>query len=611
MPVTVTYPGIYIQEAPSSSHSITAAPTNIAVFIGYTHPLKTAPGLLGQAQQIFGFADYQAQFGGFVRSAAFARAIGVANNQGAFGDMAQAVNQFFLNGGATCYIVALPNQTLGGLSPSTVTLGPGSPPGSGVLAQLSSGGTAPNDAITFTATEATDELYAMAITIRPGQPTSPPGNQVADIIISYGPVNPAASASPPSSPPASPVATGPGTTIETYRRVSLNPFLSDGVTSNPNYITKRLSASALVKVAVGSAVANPAWPAGITTQTFGLYLAQNTAFFSPTDYTSVLQEDTPLDKVPIFNLMVLPGIADNSATWPADESGVLILSTAIAFCERKLAFLIMDPPIADSADGTVKPAAWPPLPSPTPAPPGDLSNPIQASMNQGSIPESKNAALYFPYLRSPDPITGSGDNYVTGQPSQIPPAATVCGLFAATDVARGVWKAPAGFLTKAQNVTGVTTRGLMTDPRQGVLNPLGVNCLRQFPNVGTVVFGARTLVTLTDEQWRYVPVKRTALFIEQSLLTSLKWVIFEPNAQPLWSAISMTVNAFMLGLFKQNAFQGDTPSKAFKVQCDGQTTTQTDIDNGIVNILVGFAPLKPAEFVVITIAQLAGQTQTS
>ncbi len=611
MPVTVTYPGIYIQEAPSSSHTITAAPTNIAVFIGYTHPLKTAAGLTGQAQQIFGFSDYQSQYGGFVRSGAFSRAFGVANNQGAFGDMAQAVNQFFLNGGATAYIVALDNQQLDELSPSVVTLGSGSPPGSSVLSQLASGATAPTSAIAFSAIEVTDELYAMAITIRPGQTTSPPGNQVADIIISYGPVNPAASASPPSSPPASPVATGPGTTIETYRRVSLNPFLSDGVTANPNYITSRLSASALVTVTVGSAAAALGWPAGITTQTFANYLPQNTAFFSPDDYTAVLQEDTPLDKVPVFNLMVLPGIADNSATWPADESGILILSTAIAFCERKLAFLVMDPPIADSADGTVKPGAWPPLPSPTPAPPGDVSNPIQATMSQGSIPESKNAAIYFPYLLSPDPITGSGVNYVTGQPSQMPPAATVCGLYAATDQARGVWKAPAGFQTQANNVSDVVLRGRMTDPRQGVLNPLGVNCLRQFPNVGTVVFGARTLVTLTDEQWRYVPVKRTALFIEQSLLYSLKWVIFEPNAQPLWSAISMSINAFMLGLFKQGAFQGDTPSQAFLVQCDSQTTTQADIDNGIVNIVVSFAPLKPAEFVVITIAQLAGQTQTS
>ena len=621
MPVTVTYPGIYIQEAPSSSHTITAAPTNIAVFIGYTHPLKTASGLQGQAQQIFGFADYQSQYGGFVRSGAFTRAIGVAGNEGTFGDTAQGVNQFFLNGGATCYIVSLPNQTLAGLSPSTVTLEPGaaaSPPGGWTLGQLASGATAPANAITFSAIEVTDELYAMAITIRPGQPTSPPGAQVADIIIAYGPVNQAASTSPPSSPPASPVASGPGTTIETYRRVSLNPFLSDGKTPNPNYLTARLSVSALVTVAVGKAATNPCWPTGVTTQVFATYLSKNTQFFNPSDYTAVLQEDTPLDKVPIFNLMVLPGIADNSATWPSDESGILILSTAIAFCERKLAFLIMDPPIADSADGTVKPVAgaggapaWPPLPNPTPAPPGDVSNPIAATMNQGSTPESKNAALYFPYLLSPDPITGSGVNYVTGQPSQIPPAATVCGLYAATDLARGVWKAPAGFATQANNVGGVVLRGRMTDPRQGVLNPLGVNCLRQFPNVGTVVFGARTLVTLTDEQWRYVPVKRTALFIEQSLLGSLKWVIFEPNAQPLWSAISMSINAFMLGLFKQGAFQGDTPSQAFAVQCDSQTTTQANIDNGIVNIVVGFAPLVPAEFVVITIAQLAGQTQTS
>jgi phage tail sheath protein FI len=149
----------------------------------------------------------------------------------------------------------------------------------------------------------------------------------------------------------------------------------------------------------------------------------------------------------------------------------------------------------------------------------------------------------------------------------------------------------------------------MTDQQQGQLNPVGVNCLRDFPNIsGPAVFGARTLVTQTDEQWRYVPVRRMALFLEQTFYANLKWVIFEPNAEPLWTAITMSLNAFLLGLFKQGAFQGDTPSKAFYVLCNGQTTTQQDIDNGIVNIVVGFAPLKPAEFVVITIAQIAGQT---
>jgi phage tail sheath protein FI len=223
-------------------------------------------------------------------------------------------------------------------------------------------------------------------------------------------------------------------------------------------------------------------------------------------------------------------------------------------------------------------------------------------------PHSKNAALYFPYLLSSDPMSGSTTNLATLRPYEIPPAATVAGLYAATDVARGVWKAPAGFTVGTRNTLGVTERGQMTDPRQGVLNPLDVNCLRDFPNVGTLVFGARTLSL--EEQWRYVPVRRMALFLEQTFYANLKWVIFEPNAEPLWSAITMSLNAFMLGLFKQQAFKGKTPSDAFKVQCDSQTTTQADIDNGIVNIVVSFAPLKPAEFVIVTIAQLAGQTQT-
>jgi hypothetical protein len=111
------------------------------------------------------------------------------------------------------------------------------------------------------------------------------------------------------------------------------------------------------------------------------------------------------------------------------------------------------------------------------------------------------------------------------------------------------------------------------------------------------------------QHWRYVPVRRTALFIEQSLLRNLGWVVFEPNDEPLWSAIRLSIENFMLSLFRQGAFQGSTPSQSFLVKCDKTTTLQTDIDLGIVNILVGFRPLKPAEFVIIKIAQLAGQVQ--
>ena len=153
----------------------------------------------------------------------------------------------------------------------------------------------------------------------------------------------------------------------------------------------------------------------------------------------------------------------------------------------------------------------------------------------------------------------------------------------------------------------------MTDQRQGVLNAIGVNCVRNFPGIGPVVWGARTSISenVAYQQWKYVPVRRMALFLEQTLYANLGWVVFEPNDVPLWTSIRASIEAFMLGLYRQGAFQGTTPSQAFQVKCDSSTTTPTDISNGIVNILVAFAPLAPAEFVVIQIAQLAGQAQTS
>jgi uncharacterized protein len=546
MPVTPTYPGIYIQEAPSTSHTIVAAQTNIAAFIGYTHPLKTTAANIGKAVQIFSFQDYQRQFGGFVRSVAFAnQANDQQNPDHNAGDMAVAVNQFFLNGGATAYIVAL-SSPIWPTSPATLTLG----------------------GFVFAAQEVTDELYAMTVNIRQVVPgtVSPPSYGTADIVITYGPN------------------TGSGgAVVETYRQVTLDP-------TKPGYILNALAASALVTVSLASP---PPSDFSTVSGTFPNWLAGATDFFGASDFTAVLQADTSLDKVPLVNLVVIPGVTNT-----------LVVSTVTAFCERKYAFLILDPVITDSADGTLP--GYPNLVANTPL----LDD------------TSKNAALYFPFLLSPDPITGSSTNPVAlawataagitaPVPNEIPPAGTVAGIFAATDVSRGVWKAPAGFQANASNVTGVVERGDMTDARQGTLNPLSINCLRSFANVGTVVFGSRTLAAQTDQQWTYVPVRRMALFLEQTFLANLKWVVFEPNAQPLWSAITLSISAFMLGLFKQGAFAGDTPSDSFSVQCGSQTTTQADIDSGIVNIVVAFAPLKPAEFVVITIAQLAGQTQSS
>jgi phage tail sheath protein FI len=216
---------------------------------------------------------------------------------------------------------------------------------------------------------------------------------------------------------------------------------------------------------------------------------------------------------------------------------------------------------------------------------------------------SRNAAIYFPRLLQLDPIN---DN----QEREFVPCGTMAGIFARTDTERGVWKAPAGIEATIRGSSGLTVP--LTDGENGELNPIGLNCLREFRVVGRVSWGARTMRgadALADE-YKYVPVRRLALFIEESLYRGTKWVVFEPNDEPLWAQIRLNVGAFMHNLFRQGAFQGTTPREAYLVKCDKETTTQTDINNGVVNILVGFAPLKPAEFVIIRIQQLAGQIET-
>ena len=151
---------------------------------------------------------------------------------------------------------------------------------------------------------------------------------------------------------------------------------------------------------------------------------------------------------------------------------------------------------------------------------------------------------------------------------------------------------------------------VFSDGKNGVLNPRGINTLRSFPT-GIVNWGARTMDGDDDfsSEWKYIPVRRLALFIEESLYRGTQWVVFESNDEPLWAQIRLNIGAFMNNLFRQGAFQGRTPREAYFVKCDRETTTQNDINLGVVNILVGFAPLKPAEFVVIKLQQMAGQIQ--
>jgi phage tail sheath protein FI len=222
---------------------------------------------------------------------------------------------------------------------------------------------------------------------------------------------------------------------------------------------------------------------------------------------------------------------------------------------------------------------------------------IQTWMATNDGLRDPNSVVYYPRTMIPDPLNNN-------RQLSLASSGTIAGLWARTDVARGVWKAPAGTDARLRNVDSLTY--VMTDLENGTLNPLGINCLRNFPVYSNICWGARTLdgADALASDWKYVPVRRMTLFLEESLYRGTKWVVFEPNDEPLWSQIRLNVGAFMQDLFLQEAFQGSTPSQAYFVKCDGETTTQNDIDNGIVNIEVGFAPLKPAEFVIIKIQQI-------
>jgi phage tail sheath protein FI len=256
----------------------------------------------------------------------------------------------------------------------------------------------------------------------------------------------------------------------------------------------------------------------------------------------------------------------------------------MAYCVSRRAILIVDPPAAWGANKETAAAT-------AKAKLGDLGLTGEAA---------RNAALYFPRVTESDPL-------LDGQLDTFAPSGLVAGVMARTDVQRGVWKAPAGLDAAVNGIQGLQAN--LNDQENGLLNPLGINVLRTFPVAGRVVWGARTLrgADQLADDYKYVPVRRTALYIEESLYRGLKWVVFEPNDEPLWAQIRLNAGAFMHNLFRLGAFQGKTPQEAYFVKCDKETTTQNDINLGIVNIVVGFAPLKPAEFVIIQLQQIAGQ----
>jgi phage tail sheath protein FI len=664
MPVTPSYPGVYIEEIPSGVRTIAGVSTSITAFVGYT-----ARGLDHRATRIFSFADFERLYGGLARDS----------------ELSYAVQQFFSNGGSDAYIVRVPKHNGAAAS---ITLPGGEADGEAaltitalsrgawansvvvdvnyddlpadderafnlVVTDLSSGtvetfpsvtmdGARSNyvvaivndedngsELISLAAPDAAADRPAENGTVGAEVPLADlenlahdksytirlssdlPVGAISNLVVTLlepGDAIPRsilglcrlletkANLALQNALPGAAIRCAPGLSGRAIRvNASFSPTLVPGalqaaITFAPGVVAEG-NADANLFLRLATATANVAhyWLGlgtidsdagdpgvdGTILPTTGDLIGSESAF------TGIYA----LDKVDLFNILCLP---DATRALPGDPGKLdalnvepnSIFSAAMAYCKKRRAFLIVDPP-------------------------PDVANVETAVdwISTGLTVHDPNCAAYFPRLKLRDPMNDF-------QMRAFAPCGVVAGLYSRIDVARGVWKAPAGTEASLTGVQGLAY--MLTDAENGALNPLGLNSFRTFPVFGTVAWGARTLVgaDAAASEWKYVPVRRFALFMEESLYRGLKWVCFESNNDSLWAQIRLNVGAFMQNLFRQGAFQGTTPREAYFVKCDRETTTQTDINLGIVNIVVGFAPLKPAEFVIIKIQQMAGQIQT-
>jgi phage tail sheath protein FI len=371
------------------------------------------------------------------------------------------------------------------------------------------------------------------------------------------------------------IADGVSGKVEQLRNVSITPNAvrqAGSVLTNESSLARVVGTPPASRPAAGPISADPA------------SLAVDSQPLLAADFTGSSNNKTglfALEKADLFNLLCIPADTRDGDTPAA------VYQDAVAYCTLRRAFLIVDPPVAWAANPDTAAAAA-------------IAGLSALGLNG---PAARNAALFFPRVIEFDPQRG-------GQLDTFVPCGAIAGIFARTDATRGVWKAPAGMDAAVNGIAGLQVK--LSDGENGQLNPLGINSLRVFPLTGPVVWGARTLrgADAIGDEYKYIPVRRLALFLEETLYRNTQWVVFEPNDEPLWAQIRLNIGAFMHTLFRQGAFQGMTPKDAYFVKCDKETTTQNDINLGVVNIVVGFAPLKPAEFVVIKIQQIAGQIAT-
>jgi len=562
---------VYIQEISSGQHTISGVATSIAAFVGWTNQ-----GPVGSPTMVESWTEYQTQFGGFIPG----------------NYLGYAVYQFFQNGGSQAYIVRLVDSTattagslIGGLyffanSPgawgngisvaisNVNTVGTTTTFNLQVLSStgqtlesytnLSTSSSAPKYALTvikndssyisFTA-QGAPAAATLPMTIAGAVTTA---GFTAGVLVTQATSGATATLLAP------PVAAGP----MVVENVQGTPDATNVWSDVGGHQFTPTAVPALTVTAASSAL-NGGTEA--TNGSDGTILTPNTAAFS-TALTGTNGYKL-LANVPIFNILCVPGEND------AGE-----VPAMIDFCQTCRAFMIVD------ADQTATPTTL-------------AAGPTDFSKTTYTLNNPSYAGFYYPWISAPDPAAGF-------RPTLFPPSGYVAGAYAATDANRGVWKAPAGIQATLSGSLGLQI--VLNDAQNGGLNPFAVNCLRQFPIYGNVIWGARTMdgADAVGSEYKYINLRRLAMFIESSLYQGTQWVVFEPNAEPLWGQVRLSIGTFLQQLFLQGAFAGTSPQTAYFVKCDADNNPDATIAQGIVNITVGFAPLYPAEFVVIQITQM-------
>jgi phage tail sheath protein FI len=607
-------PGVYVQEVPSGVRTITGVSTALTVFFG-----RARRGPVDQPVRISSHQEFEEIFGGLMVGA----------------PMTYSVQDFFLNGGTQAVIVRLfePPASAASAAPPTgdthstpheegtnpeqheedssaappfgsrreAQPAPSTPP-----AQNAKGKASPYSSNTA--------FYAIPAPTSPTPPSGTPAGGTASAPVSAS-----------TKAPAGPAGASAG---QNYRLVASSPgrwgarlsFVADTrnitKTVQQRYATEAWDATDLFNLSVTYVRPDNTWD----TETFslvslkpeagarflGVILEQTSSYVrlaatsddpayaqDPAAHQKTLADSGPLgeetylkalddlDRLDVYNILCLPSDSFDGA----GDIKPNVYAAAAAKCRDMKATLLLDPPFAWTHPTNIDPEHF--------------------SSAFGFAPAADVAAfsaLYYPRVVSGDPLRGDAE-------MTRPACGILAGIMARTDFQRGVWKAPAGYET---GLTGILRLAYnLTDDENGVLNSQGVNCLRSFTSVGPVVWGARTLAgaDVLASDFKYLPVRRLTDYIEQTLLRQTRWAVFEPNDEPLWSQLRLAVGNFMNDLFRQGAFQGSSRAEAFFVKCDSSTTTQDDINRGIVNIEVGFAPLKPAEFIVIYIEQSAGKAK--